>query len=96
MKKTLCTLGLATVLMTGVAASGFAATSDDTRTGASVSGSQTVQPKVMPPGSGSAMVTGNSTASGTVYPGTRQATPDAPQSSMPPKTNSGSSDANGK
>ena len=96
MKKTICALGLATVLMTGVAATGFAATSDDTRTGASVSGSQTVQPKVMQPGSGSAMVTGNSPASGTVYPGTRQATPDAPRSSMPPKTSSDSSDASGK
>jgi hypothetical protein len=95
MKKTLCTLGLATVLLTGVATTGFAATSDDTRTGASVSGSQTVQPKVVTPGSGSAMANDNSTAAGTVYPGTRQATPDAPQSTMPPKVNSGSSDSGG-
>jgi hypothetical protein len=50
----------------------------------------------MAPGSGSAMVTGNSTAAGTVYPRTRQATPDAPQSTLPPKTNSGSSDSSGK
>jgi hypothetical protein len=63
-----------------------------------VSGSQTVQPKVVTPmtGSGNAMARGDTTASGTVYPGTRPSTPDAPQSTMLPHTNSGSSDSSGK
>ena len=45
MKQTLCTLGLATVLLTGVAASGFAATdsaSTNSTTGANTSGNPSV------------------------------------------------------
>jgi hypothetical protein len=97
MKKTFCTLGLATVLLTGITASGsFAATTDDVGKNPSVTGSQSVNPKVVTPNNGSSTSTmsGNDTrtAAGTVYPGTRQSTPDAPQSRLPPASDSSNSD----
>jgi hypothetical protein len=100
MKKTFCTLGLATVLLTGITASGsFAATTDDVGKNPSVTGSQSVNPKVVTPmtGSSTSTMSGNDTrtAAGTVYPGTRQSTPNAPQPTLPPATNSGSPESGG-
>ncbi len=98
MKQTLCTLGLATVLLTGVAASGFAATdsaSTSSTTGTDTSGNPSVL--ASPGSSGAGMpTTPTKVAPGTYGMSSSQPATSSPTANLPAGSAGGASDSGGK